>query len=157
MTEIRFVALPTETVAHYRAGGADANGQVPERHIASGGGNPCRHCMDMIADGDEMLILAHRPFPEAQPYAEIGPILLHADACERWEKDSAEIPPFLESPGYIVRGYSADNRIVYGTGRVIATPDIPERADTILDRDDIAFVHVRSAANNCFHCRIESA
>jgi hypothetical protein len=54
----------------------------------------------------------------------------------------------------IVRGYSADERIVYGTGAVVATDRIAETATALLERDDVAFVHVRSASNNCFQCRI---
>ncbi len=155
MTQIHFIALSTDVAATYRAGGLDANGQVPERQIASGGGNPCRHCLDMIADGDEMLVLAHRPFPDRQPYAEVGPIFLHAEACER-RGDSAEIPPSLHGPNYIIRGYSADNRIVYGTGQSVETPSIPVQASALLARDAVAYVHVRAAASTCFHCRIEA-
>jgi hypothetical protein len=55
----------------------------------------------------------------------------------------------------IVRGYSADERIVYGTGAVVATDRIEETAATLFARDDVAFVHVRSASNNCFQCRID--
>ena len=56
-----------------------------------------------------------------------------------------------------MRGYGADDRIVYGTGGVVATPDIPGRAGTLLADPAIAYVHVRSAANNCYQCRIERA
>ena len=40
---IRFTPIPTETVRALQAGGPDANGQLPERHVSDGGGNPCRH------------------------------------------------------------------------------------------------------------------
>ena len=59
-----------------------------------------------------MLILAHRPFPAPQPYAELGPIFLCADACA--PGGGSDIPEILASPDYIIRGYSAENRIVYG-------------------------------------------
>ncbi|MGB4910282.1 MAG: DUF1203 domain-containing protein, partial [Tabrizicola sp.] len=73
---MRYVAIPTSVVRALQAGGVDANGQVPERQRAEGGGNPCRHCLKMIPEGAEMLVLAHRPFPAPQPYAEVGPIFL---------------------------------------------------------------------------------
>ena len=59
------------------------------------------------------------------------------------------------SPQMIVRGYSADERIVHGTGAVVATERIAETVAALLARDDVAFVHVRSASNNCFQCRID--
>ena len=58
---IRFVALDTELVKRLQAGGADANGQKPERHISSGGMTPCRHCLADIKAGEPYLIVAHRP------------------------------------------------------------------------------------------------
>jgi hypothetical protein len=55
-----------------------------------------------------------------------------------------------------VRGYDNEERIVYGTGAVTATAKIPEYAQSLLADSKIEFVHVRSASNNCFQCRIES-
>jgi hypothetical protein len=150
---MRYVAIPTEVARHYQAGGADANGQVPERVVAEGTGNPCRHCLKMVPEGAWMLILAHRPFPSPQPYAELGPIFLCADPCEQGGGEAR--PEILASPDYILRGYGADDRIVYGTGGVVATAMIPERARELLTDARVAYVHVRSARNNCYQCRIE--
>ena len=150
---MRFVAIPTETVRAYQAGGADANGQVPERQVATGTGNPCRHCLGMIPEGAEMLVLAHRPFPAPQPYAELGPIFLCADTCEAG--GGADLPEMLASPEYIVRGYGTDDRIVYGTGGVVATSGIAARAEGLFADPRVAYVHVRSSRNNCYQCRID--
>jgi Protein of unknown function (DUF1203) len=150
---IRFTPIPTDLVRAYQAGGPDANGQVPERGVSDGGGNPCRHCLQMIPAGAGMLILAHRPFPAPQPYAEVGPIFLCDDACTAG--GGADLPEVLESPEYIVRGYSQENRIVYGTGAVTPLADLATRADTLLADDRVAYVHVRSARNNCFQVRID--
>jgi hypothetical protein len=150
---MQYVALPTEIARHYQAGGADANGQVPERVLAEGGGNPCRHCLRMVPEGAGMLILAHRPFPAPQPYAELGPIFLCADACERGGGE--EMPEVLASPDYIVRGYGQDDRIVYGTGGVVPTAAIAGRAAELLADPKVAYVHVRSARNNCYQLRID--
>ncbi|NJS37952.1 MAG: DUF1203 domain-containing protein [Rhodobacteraceae bacterium] len=150
---MRFVAIPTDVARAYQAGGADANGQVPERQVATGDGNPCRHCLGVIPAGAEMLVLAHRPFPAPQPYAEVGPIFLCADPCVRGGGEG--VPDILASPDYIVRGYGADDRIVYGTGVVVPTGEIHARAGALLADGQVAYVHVRSARNNCFQLRIE--
>jgi hypothetical protein len=150
---IRFTPIPTATVRAYQAGGPDANGQAPERGISDGGGNPCRHCMAMIPKGAAMLILAHRPFPEPQPYAELGPIFLCAEACEAG--GGGNIPTMLSSSDYIVRGYNGENRIVYGTGAVVPTNTIAAEAQSRLIDPRVAYVHVRSARNNCYQCRID--
>jgi Protein of unknown function (DUF1203) len=146
-------AMPTDVARAYRAGTPDANGMAPERTVSDGGGNPCRHCLREIPQGAPMLVLAHRPFPAPQPYAEIGPIFLCAEACERWDGDG--LPPIAIAPDYILRGYTREDRIRYGTGAVVATDALLARASELLGRDDVAYLHVRSARNNCYQFRID--
>ena len=57
--------------------------------------------------------------------------------------------------GRILRGYGSDDRIVYGTGIVVPNSDIEAQSAAILGRGDVAYVHMRSAANNCFTLRID--
>ena len=152
---IRFTPIPTRTARAYQSGGRDANDQPPERHISDGGGNPCRHCLQMIPEGAEMLILAHRPFPARQPYAEIGPVFLCAEACEAG--GGAQLPAMLTSPEYIIRGYGADDRIIYGTGAVVPRDLLIAEAEGRLSDPNVGYLHVRSARNNCFQLRIDRA
>ncbi|CCM75420.1 DUF1203 domain-containing protein [Rhizobium mesoamericanum] len=154
MTDIRFCAMPTADAENLWNGGRDAYGFLPETMVSDGPGHPCRHCLKNIDAGQELLVFAYRPFPELQPYAETGPIFLHKQPCERYAAEEV-LPPVLTSPDFIVRGYNTENRIVYGTGAVTLTPDIRSYATQLLDRPDIAYVHVRSARNNCYQCRID--
>ena len=153
---IRFLPMPTETATAYWTGGTDAYGHAPERQVSDGDGVPCRHCLRFVGAGEPYLVLAHRPFPDLQPYAETGPIFLHAEPCAA-PAPSQDMPPMLTSRDYIVRGYSAANRILYGTGAVVPTADIPAYATTLLERSDVAYLHIRSARNNCYQCRVERA
>ncbi len=93
------------------------------------------------------------PFPTIKPYAEMGPIFLCANNCTPWR--GTGIPPALQSsPDYLLKGYSADYRIVYGTGQITLAADIERMGTEILARAGVAFVDVRSARNNCFQCRV---
>lgn len=152
--KLQFTAMPTKTARKYQNGGVDAYGLAPERGVSGGAGNPCRHCLRDVPQGAAMLILAHRPFPAAQPYAETGPIFLCAEACERGGGNDV-LPISLTSDQYITRGYDPENRIVYGTGRVTPTSEIHKQATALLQDATIAYVHVRSASNNCFAVRID--
>jgi len=154
--DIRFLGLPTDRVARVRADRRDAYGLPVEVHRSDGGAFPCRHCLGETPKGREYLILAWRPFDILNPYAETGPIFLCADACPAVEP-SSDIPPMLRSPSYIVRGYTRGERILYGTGKVTATPGIPDYARDLFSDTRIAFVDIRSASNNCFQCRIVRA
>jgi hypothetical protein len=155
---IRFNAMSTGEARAYQSGAVDANGQRPERHISDGDGVPCRHCQRDVAAGEPYLILAYRPFPAPQPYAEVGPIFLHAEACERYPSGD-EAPPMFMKPGrrYLLKGYHPDDRIFYGTGEIVEPHEVAVAAARILDRPGVAYVHVRSALNNCFQCRIDRA
>lgn len=153
MTKIRIQGLPTDEVVRLRAGAPDANGQPALRRVAEGVANPCRHCLGLIAEGDAKLVLAYRPFDRPQPYAEIGPIFLHGDACERYDGDS--VPAWFDflDPA-IVRGYDADDWIRYDTGDVVRGPDLTAACHEILSDPTVAYVHVRSKFN-CFQCRVD--
>ena len=157
MTDILFHAMPTEDADAIWAGGPDAYGFPPETMVSSGAGHPCRHCLGNINEGEELYVFAYRPFPELQPYAETGPIFLHARPCRRYQAEEIQ-PIVLEtSKDFILRGYGDNNRIVYGTGAVTLKEDISDYAAKLFERDDIAYVHVRSARNNCYQCRIDRA
>ena len=116
-----FKALPTAKVRALQAGGPDAYGLTPERKISDGDGVPCRHCLKNVAAGEPYLVLAYRPFPDLQPYAETGPIFLHAEACERAEDAEALPELFGKTAGLYRARLQRDDRIVYGTGAVVPT------------------------------------
>ena len=151
---LTFQPMNTDEVRALRAGAPDANGQPAERGaISDGQGVPCRHCLRDVPAGRPYLILAHRPFPAPQPYAEVGPIFLCEDDCEPWAGEG--VPPILTtSPDYLLKGYTADHRIRYGTGRITPAAELEGYAELLLGEADVAFVDVRSARNNCFQVRI---
>lgn len=157
MPDIRFLAMPTEDARHLQNGGVDANGQRPEVHISDGNGNTCRHCLAEIAADEEMLVLSYRPFPRQQPYAETGPIFLHARRCERHPESAATPDLYLTRESLLVRGYTPADRIKYGTGQTVATADLAVACAALLEDADLAYLHVRSATNNCYQFRVERA
>ncbi|MBU3029875.1 DUF1203 domain-containing protein [Paracoccus marinaquae] len=150
---IRFIPIKT-AIAWALRDGTDAYGLPAERVAASGGdGVPCRHCLRQVPAGAPYVIVAHRPFAGLNPYTETGPIFLCASHCA---PGGPGFPAaMLAAPHYILRGYSADERIIYGTGSVIPTAAIAARCEDLFARPEIAFIHIRSASNNCFQCRVE--
>lgn len=155
MSQILVRGISTEYVDAIRRGEPDANGQPALKLVSHGLGNPCRHCLGLIEDGDDKLVLSYRPFTSLQPYAETGPIFLHQAACERYEK--RDLPVWFQyvDPA-LIRGYDKDDWIKYETGQVVRGPDLAEAVNAILDRQDVEYVHVRSKFN-CFQCRVDRA
>jgi hypothetical protein len=109
----------------------------------------------LIAEGEEKLVLSYRPFEHPQPYAETGPIFLHADDCPHYEAN--RLPAwFTYLTPAIVRGYGYDDWIRYETGEVVAGGDLTAACHRILSSPDVAYVHIRSKFN-CFQCRVDRA
>lgn len=154
---LKFLALPTGEVRRLQSGGLDINGHTPEVSVSDGDGIQCRHCLQIIPKDKEMLLVAYRPFPEAQPYAEQGPLFVCADPCER-HAEAAELPDLFHLVDHLlVRGYNADNRIIYGTGDVRPVGEVVSTAEKLFENRDVKFIHLRSSKNNCYQCRIERA
>lgn len=146
--------LPTDIVAAYRNGAPDALGNPPEHQVSTGPGNPCRHCLQNIPEGSDMLVLAHKPFAGTHPYSEIGPIFLCASPCDH--PDATTTPDILTtSPDYLIKGYCANERIVYGTGAITAAQDISDRLDSIFSNPEVSAIHIRSARNNCYLTKVD--
>lgn len=151
---VTFRSLAGSLVDALRAGGPDSNGNPAERQISEGG-LPCRHCLCDIEQGQNALVFGHRPFETIQPYAECGPVFICADGCQR-HGDSSALPPVIASRSrFIIRGYTADERIRYGTGAVVETSAMIAACEAVFADPQIAFIHVRSVQNNCYFCRIE--
>ncbi len=160
---LKFSGMNSHDAHQLWQGGTDDYGNVPDFSISDGAGNPCRHCLKMIDKGERFMIISYRPFDELQPYAEQGPIFLHAEPCEAFRAEAdpgrvAKIPPVLrDSPQYLMRGYDERQRIVYGSGAIVEKDNIEAVADLMLTKSAIEFIHVRSSTNNCWQARIERA
>ena len=155
MSQIKFTPMPTEYADACWAGEPDANGLAPERHMSDGSGIPCRHCLQTVAAGDPYLILAYRPFDMLQPYAEVGPIFLHADRCTRYQGDGSTPALYLDGEQRLLKGYNNDDRIIYGTGKIVEPESIADYAGQLLGDPSVSYVHMRSSQNNCYSCRID--
>ena len=75
---------------------------------------------------------------------------------ERHISDGSGLPKlFASRKTALIKGYSQDNRIKYGTGRIVDTAHLLDNAGDIFQTPDVAYIHVRSAHNNCLTCRID--
>lgn len=152
---LRVSGLETSVVQRVQQGGLDANGNRAVEHRFSGIGNPCRHCLELIEEDKPLLVLGWRPFPKAQPYAEVGPIFLHKESCERYSGDSfPDWFSFLDPA--VVRGYDSNDWIRYDTGSLVPGHELLERCQEILAMVGIEYVHVRSKFG-CFLCSVTRA
>lgn len=157
MTAIKFLPMATDEARALQRGGKDAYGQTPEKWTSDGGGAPCRHCLTDVAEGDDFLVLAHQPFPKSQPYAETGPIFLHAKECGSYQDTGRAPKLFDRSKTLLVRGYDEKDQICYWAAEHVPVPELTARCEDMLADPRVRYLHIRSTSYNCYQCRVERA
>jgi len=150
---MKIISLSTKAATGMRNGDLDANNLPAEILRSDGNANECRHCMEFIEKDEPMLLFGHRPFDKLQAFAETGPVLMHQRSCKRYAKNV--LPSIYAEREMIIRAYTEDDRIIYGTGRVVHMRQFESVTQALFELASVAYVHVRSASNNCYHFRVE--
>ncbi|MBV8581979.1 MAG: DUF1203 domain-containing protein [Candidatus Eremiobacteraeota bacterium] len=143
----RYLPIDDEVVRNVRATLHDAHGNDLHVQISDDDGNPCRSCLRITPVGTRLILFAHKPFTTTGPYAETGPVFVHADACETYREQS-EFPADFRPRTLVLRAYNHAGHI----HDTILAPG--ETAEETLERfftdPDVATVHVRNPAWGCF-------
>ena len=125
-----------------RAAGQDEAGNPLTPQADPEGGDPLRCCLRETRPGEQVLLLAYTPPGTAGPYAERGPVFVHADPCGGYATPD-RYPPGLSHRQQVVRAYVPAGRIADG----ILAPDgehAPAVIRELLARPDVTLVHLRN-------------
>ena len=156
MPAIRIVPLDSDRARALRARRVDDFGNsMPVRRMTDGG-YPCRHCLQDIDEGSDLLLLAYSPFPAPGPYSEVGPIFICAGNCTAY-RETDRLPGIVTDRLVTVRAYDGANEIIYGTADVVDGAEAQGPVERLLARPDTAYVHIRTARNGCFLCEVRRA
>ena len=149
---LKVVGIPTEAAERARTTQRDDFGHDLHPEIIQNTA-PCRHCLRIAQPGEKMLLLSYRPFAaDFGPYSEIGPIFIHADACERYREERV-IPADFDARELVIRAYNHQHAIYDST---IASPGMAlQRAAAFLEDPNVAYVHARHTTYTCFDFQIE--
>ena len=147
------VPLPTGIADAARRDREDGYGNLLAVQTEDTANAPCRICLTRVAEGTPMILFSHSPFQKQNPYKEVGPIFVHADACEPYAMRDA-LPPQIRQP-VVLRAYDAEQRI--HRAAVVVTADADEQLQSLLADPDVAYVQARSIANGCYLYRIDRA
>jgi hypothetical protein len=111
---------------------------------------PCRSCLRISKEPEDLILLSYQPLPDTNPYAEVGPIFIHAHACTPYNADAFP-EDFLERE-LVVRAYNHEGRIA---DAVVAAPGKAEDAATAFFADErIAEVHIRHTSYTCYDFKV---
>ena len=150
---MRIIAMPTHEAEAIRTRHDDGYGNVARLVVDEVGGSPCRHCLRRTTPGERVLLYSYRPFGHASPYQEVGPIFVHADACERYD-ETAGVPSEFDDRTIIMRAYDAKDDI-YDSQRYVHAGDAQAAASAMFADPAVAYIHVRSYTRGCYSFRID--
>ena len=72
--------------------------------------------------------------------------------------ETDELPQIFKARDTVmVRGYDAQDQIVYKDGGVVAMENLKQACRAIFQHPEVAYIHARSALYGCYQCRIERA
>lgn len=147
MTSYTVAAIPPADLDRIRSAGSDDFGNPLVVRIAdSDSGTPLRCCLRNAAAGEAYVLIAYQPSRIGGPYAEVGPVFVHADACAGWSGPG--YPPGNVHRSQLLRAYDADGNQV---DNVIADPgQSDDEIRTLLMRPEVAFLHSRNVLAGCF-------
>ncbi len=149
-TLYRIDALDPGQLDRIRTGGEDDFGNRVVRLAGHEAGAPLRCCLRDSRDGEDITLIAHQPSTVGGPYAEVGPVFIHADRCEGYA--ATGYPDGFRHRSQLLRGYDADGRQVDNT--VTEGPAAEAAIEQLLARPEIAFVHSRNLMAGCYMFRI---
>ncbi len=112
---------------------------------------PCRVCLRISREPERLILLSYQPLPYSGPYAEIGPIFVHAHHCEPYD-DSENFPQDFVGRRLVLRAYGHQGQIV--DALVADAGTAPQHAAALLSDDAVAEVHVRHESYTCYDFKI---
>ena len=140
-----------------RAAGTDGHGNPLRATAASGEGEPLRCRLRYAEPGEQIALISYAPFDHPSLWTEVGPIYVHAAGCEGYTA-TARLPRQLATGPLVLRTYRADDTMNYEHTLVVTDDaDLEPIIGRLLVEPDVATVHVRTLAPQCFLYSVSAA
>ena len=149
-----FEPIPAAVLRQIRAAGVDEAGNRLALQADAEGGNPLRCCLRESRPGEPVLLIAYTPPGTAGPYAERGPVFVHADSCGGYATPH-RYPPGLIHRQQVVRAYDRNGNIADG---ILASDGDQALAviRQLLARPDVTLVHLRNVGWGCYNFTVRA-
>jgi hypothetical protein len=110
------------------------------------GGSPLRCCLRGSNAGERIALIAYRPSAAGGPYAEVGPVFVHHEACAGWEVDG--YPTAFTDRAQVFRAYDGAGRIV--DARLVRPGEHDDTIAALLRDEQVARIDTRNVLYGCF-------
>lgn len=133
-----------------RTTGADGHGNQLRPFAATGQGEPLRCCLRYAEAGEQITLISYAPFEQPSVWREVGPVYIHAARCEGYTP-AGRLPEQLKTGPRVLRTYRADETMNYEHNTVVTEEaDLEPIIGRLLSEPDVATIHVRTLAPQCF-------
>lgn len=146
----RISAIPAQILDRIRAARKDDFGNPLEEFVNEEGGSPLRCCLRPAAPGDRLVLIAYRPFRRPGPYAEVGPVFVHAERCAGYTEPSRYPAGYRDWAAMIFRPYHKDGRMAYPAITMVEGPRAEQAIDEIFADPTIEMIHSRNVYAGCY-------
>jgi Protein of unknown function (DUF1203) len=148
-------AIPLSDLERIRSRGVDDFGNTLEVTInRDRGGTPLRCCLRDATAGEPVTLIAYRPADRGGPYAEVGPVFIHADPCSGYQQTRA-YPEGFRRRQQLFRAYGPTGRQVHN--QIVEPGDQEAVLTDLLSRPDVDFIHSRNVLAGCYMFAIKRA
>jgi hypothetical protein len=156
MTGLRILAIDPDRLDAMRVAGNDGHGNPLVAYPALGW-EPMRCCLHVADVGESIVLISYAPFADPSPWAEVGPVFIHAEACGGYEPASG-LPAELRTGPRVLRTYRPDRTLNYEDIAFVERDiDIEPALRDVLSRPDVDEVHVRASLSQCFTYAVRAA
>jgi hypothetical protein len=130
--------------------GRDGHGNRLHPFAATGQGEPLRCCLRYAEPGEQITLISYAPFDHPSVWTEVGPVYIHAARCDGYQP-TGRLPGQLATGPRVLRTYRADDTMNYDHNTVVTDDaDLGPVIQRLLGEPDVATVHVRTLAPQCF-------
>jgi hypothetical protein len=138
-------------LAHTRPTTAtDGHGNCLRPFSAIGQGEPLRCCLRYAEAGEQITLVSYAPFERPSVWREVGPVYIHAARCAGYTP-TGRLPEQLATGPRVLRIYRGDDTMNYAHNTVVSEQtDLEPIIERLLSEPDVATVHVRPLAPQCF-------
>jgi hypothetical protein len=147
---LRVHAIDSAHLDKVRSTGADGHGNPLRPFAATGQGEPLRCCLRYAEQGEQITLISYAPFVRPSVWREVGPVYIHAARCEGYQPTGG-LPGQLATGPRVLRTYRADDTMNYDQNTVVIDEaGLEPIIERLLAERDVATVHVRTLAPQCF-------
>jgi Protein of unknown function (DUF1203) len=153
MTSFEYLPVPAADLDRIRCNGRDDHSHAVVAKVA-GGGEPLRCCLTIASEGERIALISYQPSSLGGPYAEIGPVFIHVDACGGPAR-ATEFPEDYRDRNAVLRAYDAQGQMLDG---LLVKPGEGEAGvKHLLEDPQVALVHHRNVVAGCWNFSVRRA